>query len=156
MKRLMIAAALLAAPALAESDFDSLVHNMENHYGTKKTYIPFMGVANFFVKVARPAGTKDFKLAVFEHVDRDRHPSAELLDDRFLSRGWKPFVRVVSKKNRERVQIYARESGRDHELLITTFEDREAVMVRVRVNAENLAKWVNNPRLMCGRVSKGL
>ena len=154
MKRILIAAVLLAAPALAENDFDSLVRSMENHYGTKKTHMPFLGVANFFVKVARPAGTKDFKLAIFEDVSRDRHPSAEELDSRFLSRGWKPFVRVVSNKKRERVQIYARQSGRDHELLVTTFEAHEAVMVRVKVNAENLAKWVNNPRAMCGRVSK--
>jgi hypothetical protein len=156
VKRLILAAALLALPALAENDFDSLVRSMENYYGMKKTYIPFMGVANLFVKVARPAGTKDFKLAIFEDVRRDRHPSVEELDNRFLTRGWKPFVRVMSNKKRERVQIYARPSGRDHELLVTTFEDHEAVMVRVKVNAENLAKWVNNPRAMCGRVSKSL
>jgi hypothetical protein len=156
MKRFVLALALLAIPLVAENDFDSLVHSMENQYGTKKTYIPLMGFANFLVKAARPSGTKDFKLAMFEHVDRNRHPSAEELDSRFLSRGWKPFVRVMSNRKSERVQIYARESGRDHELLITTFEDHEAVLVRVRVNAENLAKWVTNPRAMSGRASKGL
>ena len=154
MTRLMMIAALVVLPAVAENDFDSLVRGMEDHYGTKKTYIPFLGFANFVVKMARPAGTKDFKLAIFEHVDRYQHPSADDLDRRVLSRGWKPFVRVTSNRKRERVQIYARESGRDHELLVTTFEDHEAVMVRVRVNAENLAKWVNNPRIMCGRLSR--
>ena len=57
-----------------------------------------MGVANFFVKVARPAGTKDFKLAVFEHIDDRYHPSAEQLETTFQPQGWKPFVKVVSRK----------------------------------------------------------
>ena len=155
MRRALLAAALMTLPVFAGgNDFDSMVRTMEDHYGTKKTYIPFMGFANLVVKIAKPAGTRDFKLAIFENVDRYRHPSAEELDRKFLSNGWKPFVRVMSSRKRDRVQIYAREAGRDHELLVTTFEDNEAVMVRVRVNAEGLAKWVNDPRAMCGRVSK--
>ena len=147
--------ALLIFPSLADNDFDSLVRNMESNYGSKRLYIPFMGLANFIVKVARPVGTKDFKLAVFEHVDGMRHPSTDQLDATFLPQGWKPFVRVVSRKSGERIQIYARESHRDHELLITTFERDEAVMVRLRVNAERLAKWVNNPALMCRSARSG-
>ena len=121
---------------------------MESEYGTKRLYIPFMGFANFIVKMARPAGASDLKLAVFEHVDANRHPSPERLDATFSPQGWKPFIRVHSNKSGERVQIYARQSHRDHELLITTFERDEAVVIRMRVNAEQLAKWVNNPVLM--------
>jgi hypothetical protein len=149
MRRVISILALAALPLLAGggNDFDSMVRTMEDHYGKKKVYIPFMGFANFIVKVAKPAGTRDFKLAVFEDVDRFRHPAADELDRKFTRSGWKPFVRVNSNRKDERVHIYARESGRDHELLITTFERHEAVMVRVRVNAESMAKWVNNPRL---------
>ena len=127
---------------------------MESNYATKRLHIPFMGVANFFVKVARPAGTKDFKLAVFEHVDDRRHPSADQLETTFQPQGWKPFVDVVSRKSGERVHIYARESHRDHELLITTLERNEATMVQVRVDAERLAKWVNDPVRMCRMESR--
>jgi hypothetical protein len=154
MKRGMVLLAVLCLPLAAfDRDFDSLVHNMESEYGTKRVHIPFMGFANFVVKIARPAGTSDLKLAVFEHVDTNRHPSPERLDATFMPRGWKPFVRVLSNRSGSRVQIYARQSHRDHELLIATFERDEAVVIRVRVNAEQLAKWVNNPVAM-GR-SKG-
>lgn len=154
MRRLIALLALAAMPVLAGgNDFDSMVRSLEDHYGKKKVYIPFMGFANFIVKVARPAGTRDFKLAVFEDVDHYRHPAPEVLDRNFVSRGWKPFVRVTSNRKHERVQIYAREVGRDHELMITTFERNEAVMVRVRVNAEGLSKWVNNPRFMHRHIS---
>jgi hypothetical protein len=156
MRRAIAILALATVPLLAGggNDFDSMVRTMEDHYGKKKVYIPFMGFANFIVKVAKPAGTRDFKLAVFEDVDYFRHPTADELDSKFRPNGWKPFVRVTSNRKDERVHIYAREAGRDHELLITTFEHDEAVMVRVKVNAEGLAKWVNNPRFMCGRGSR--
>ena len=140
---------LLLVPALlvADHDFDSLVRSMESHYGSKKMHIPMLGFANFLVKVARPAGTKDFKLAIFEDIDSDRHPSAELLDATFRPSGWKPFVQVIDNRSRERIHVYSRQTHRDHELMITTLEPDEAMMVRVRVNAERLARWINDPRM---------
>jgi hypothetical protein len=146
MRRLMI---LLLAPALlfAEHDFDSLVRSMESHYGSKKMHIPMLGFANFLVKVARPAGTKDFKVAIFEDIDGDRHPSIDRLDAAFRPSGWKPFVQVIDNRNRERVHIYSRHAHRDHELMITRFEPDEAMIVRVKVNAERLARWINDPRM---------
>ena len=155
MRRVVCAVLLVftSIATAADRDFDFLVQQMESNYGTRKMYIPMLGFVNFLVKVARPAGTRDFKLAVFENVDSDRHPSVEQLDDIFLPRGWKPFIRVVSNRDRERVHIYSRQTHRDHELMITTLERREAVMARVRLNAESLARWVNNPIVM-GR-SKG-
>jgi len=146
MRRAAVLMLLMIGPVLA-SDFDSLVRQMESNYGQKRVYIPLLGLVNFGLKIVRPAGTKDLKLAVFEDVDSRRHPSVEQLDSTFLPQGWKPFVRVQSEK--ERVQIYAREAQRDHELLITTFERNEAVMVRVRLNAERLARWINDPKGMC-------
>jgi hypothetical protein len=147
-RAIMLLAIVSLSLSAFDRDFDSLVHNMESEYGTKRLYIPFMGFANFVVRIARPAGTSDFKLAIFEHVDANRHPSPEHLDATVIPQGWKPFIRVHSNKSGERIRIYARQSHRDHELLITTFERDEAVVIRMRVNAEQLAKWVNNPVMM--------
>ena len=148
MTRIALVFLLLALPMFARNDFDDLVRSMESQYGKKKVYIPMLGFANFIFKFARPVGTSDFKLAVFEDIDSGRHPAAEELDRRFRPNGWKPFIRVNSKAGGERVHIYARESNRDHELLIATLERHEAVLIRVRVNAERLARWVNNPVVM--------
>jgi hypothetical protein len=150
----LIAFLILVSTAFAGSDFDLLVRAIESNYGTKRLQIPFMGVANFLVKVTRPAGTKDFKLAVFEHVDDRLHPSADQLETTFQPQGWRPFVKVVSRKSGERVHIYARQSHRDHELLITTLERNEATMVQVRVDADRLARWVNDPVRMCRMESR--
>lgn len=145
----LLCALLLAcsvAPS-ADSDFDRFVRNMESQYGTKRLTIPFFGVVNFFVKTTRPAGARDVKLAIFEDIDNRLHPSRHRLDE--MAQGWTPFIRVQSK--RERVHVYSREIGKDWELLLTTLEDNEAVLMRVRVNPDSLANWVNNPLAMARR-----
>jgi plasmid maintenance system killer protein len=136
-----------------DRDFDHAVRIMESEYGQKRMYIPFFGVANFFVKTIRPAGARDVKLAVFEDVDSRRHPSDQRIDEIFtsmLAQGWSRFVRVQSR-NGERVHIYSRRVNKNWELFVATLEDNEAVMVRVRVNPDGLAKWVNNPLGMACR-----
>jgi len=140
---------LLLAPALlaADHDFDAVVRSMESHYGSKRMHIPMLGFANFLVKVAWPAGTKDFKVAIFEEIDGDRHPSIDHLDATFRPGGWKPFVQVIDNRQRERVHIYSRKTHRDHELMITRFEPDEAMIVRVKVNSEQLARWVSDPKM---------
>lgn len=52
----------------ADRDFDRLVKAVESRFGVQRAYIPLVGVANFFVKAARPAGASAFKLAVFEDL----------------------------------------------------------------------------------------
>jgi hypothetical protein len=131
-----------------DREFDYIVRSMEAEFGQKRMFIPFLGVANFFVKTIRPAGARDLKLAVFEGVARYRHPSDERLDQILTlqsGQGWARFVRVQSKRNPERVNIYARRVNKDWELFVTSVERNEAVFIRVRVNPDGLARWVENP-----------
>ena len=73
MKARALAAVLLALAATGaafggDAEFDRIVKAIESRYGTRPVHIPFMGAANFFVKVARPEGASGFKLAVFEDL----------------------------------------------------------------------------------------
>lgn len=152
-----LAAALASAvPARpADRDFDHVVRAFETQYGKRKLSIPLLGFANLLVKVARPAGARDFKLAVFEDIDTRRHPGPEELDRLMRplpAGGWAPFVRVHSRRSGERVQIYSRRKGTDDwELLIATLERSEAVVLRVRLNPETLSQWVHSPGRMARR-----
>ena len=151
-----LAFVLLAAPLGArDREFDRVVRAFEHQYGKRKLSIPLLGFANLFVKVARPAGARDFKLAIFEDVDSRRHPAPEDLDAMMrpaAAGGWAPFVRVNSRRSGERVQIYSRRKGTsDWELLIATLERSEAVVLRVELNPESLSRWVNNPAAMARR-----
>ena len=49
-----------------DAEFDRIVKAIESHYGTQPQHIPFMGLANFALKVAHPEGAAGVKLAVFE------------------------------------------------------------------------------------------
>ena len=83
MKRPALALlALSTAAYCADSGFDHLVKAVETHYGTRRMHIPLMGLANFVVKVARPAGTSGFKMAIFENLNAEGGDWAEL--DRFV------------------------------------------------------------------------
>src|SRR5678816_2900434 len=72
---------VLAQPVRAqEKGFDGIVEHLEKNYGAQRTKIPLLGVANFFVKIIRPAGVKSFKLAVFEEFNRSPFAAANRFD----------------------------------------------------------------------------
>src|SRR5215510_13936185 len=76
--------ALLVPPSLVAQakgkGFKDVVKHIETNYRAKKTRIPMLGLANFAVKVIRPAGVKGFKLAVFEDQQFSASPGAASFD----------------------------------------------------------------------------
>lgn len=148
---LCLCAAGIVGAQGADKGFEAIVQKLEAQYGTKRTHIPMMGVANLFVKVSRPEGVSDFKMAVFADLDAQRHPSPEALERMFGSlatEGWKPFIRVQSNKDGERVEIFSRASGKRWELLLTTMERNEATVIQMRLSPEALAQWIADPEGM--------
>jgi hypothetical protein len=139
---LMMSAGVFAA----DRDFDRVVRGIESHYGAKRLHIPLMGVANFFVKVARPAGTSSIKLAVFENVDAgDDAPELDRFMDEFPLRGFHPMVRTHSRSQGESTYIYVGEAGKSTRLLIAVFQRREATLIEVTVNLDTLMRWMDAP-----------
>lgn len=136
-----------------DNEFGALVKHIESHYRAKRTRLPFLGLAGLIVKVVHPAGVKGFKLAVFEDQDFSRgveDSTFESVMSRALGNRWQPLVRVYSRKTGERTYIYAKESGKDLELMVATLEAREAVVMQVKLNPETLAKWLEKPDQMGG------
>ena len=135
-----------------EKGFDGIVEHLEKHYGAQRTKIPFLGVANFFVKIIRPAGVKSFKLAVFEEFHRNPFNAGTRFDSdmhKLMPKDWKPFMRVSSRGgNREQVLVYAKPSGKDLELMMVVLEPGEAVVMQVKLNPDAVNKFMNNPQIM--------
>ncbi len=148
---LVVLLAVSSAAFGADREFDHIVQAIESHYGTTRTRIPFMGVANLFVKVARPAGTSDFRLAVFENLQGspEYRDQAEL--DHFMSHlsvgGMHPLVRVHSRRDGESTYIYAGEVGRSTRMLLATFQRNEATVIEVKVSLSTLLNWIKSPEL---------
>src|SRR5262249_59228014 len=99
--------ALLVSPSLVAlakgKGFKDVVRHIETNYRAKKVRIPLLGLANFAVKLIRPAGVKGFKLAVFEDQDFSARASAASFDAvmrEAYDKDWRPMVQIHSKRNR--------------------------------------------------------
>ena len=133
----------------AGHEFDDMVKAIERHYGTRRTRIPLMGVANLITKVARPAGTSGFKLAIFEDLKDRRGDDGPLELDQFMiglaAGGLHPLVREHSRHGGEATYIYAGELGRSTKLLIATFEPNQATLIEVNVPMRILLQLLQSP-----------
>jgi VWFA-related protein len=156
--------ALLVSPsfiALAKGrGFKDVVRHIETNYGAKKVRVPFLGLANFAVKLIRPAGVKGFKLAVFE----DQNFSARAGDASFdavmresYDKDWRPMVQVSSKRNgASHTFIYVKSSGKDVQFALAVLEDREAVVLEVKFNPDAAARFLENPKIMGVSLGKSI
>lgn len=143
---------VLATPAAArDREFDDIVHRIESHYHTRRTWIPFLGLANLVVKAAQPYGARGFKLAIFENLHCDGPCNPVDIPD--LSPDWQKVIRMISKRNGEVVHIYARPNGDRLKMMIVTAEPHEAVVVQVDVQPEELARQVEKARRHSDRVT---
>ena len=146
-----------ALPAsAADREFGLLVHHIESYYHARRSHrllIAFAGgFANVVIAVWRPAGVKNFKLALFE--DQDFSASRYDLDFPLvvragLNEGWHPLVQVWSRRDGERTYVFAKDGGRYVKLLVATLEGNEAAVVEVKVNPDKLNRciehWTEKP-----------
>lgn len=134
---------------IGDSEFDHVVKAIEVHYHTKRNHIPFLGLANLVVKVAHPAGASEFKLAVFDDLDAiDDRDDREL--DQFMSElstgRLRRVVRVHSSRDHEAIYIFADDDdARSTRMLLATFQRDQATVVQVRVDMNELIKWIGSP-----------
>jgi hypothetical protein len=145
---LMLACGIPATAA--DREFDAVVKAIEAHYGAQHTHIPLMGVANLFVKVARPAGTSSVHLAVFDHLDAAGGERDDFMDH--VDKGkLHPLVRAHAR-NGEATYILAGDPGKTTRLLIATFSRDAATVIEVKVNEAALRRTIDHP----GRMAKSL
>ena len=152
-----VLSALMASGAAigADAEFDHIVRAIESHYGTQPLHIPFLGVANFFLKVTRPEGASGVRLAIFEGLKdlrSETDPGEWRERDRFMDTlsgpGLHPLVRVHSRRDGEATYIFlgpASKSGKSTRVLIATFERDEATVIEVKTNIDTLLKSLQEP-----------
>ena len=147
------AGALSLTPQSARADdpeFDAITKHLKLRYNAKRISIPFLGLANFFVKIVRPAGVKSFKVAIFENLNFAQGASNSelgLVMRNALSAEWQPLVRVRSRDG-EQVYVYAREAGDNIKLMVVTIDRTDAVVARVKISPQRLAEFVSNPKIL--------
>lgn len=151
----LLAVALLvpSAAALAkDKEFKAITKHIEKKYQARRTKIPLLGLANFAVKLIRPAGVKGFKLAIYENQDfspRQNEASFASVMREAYAAGWNPLVQTYSKRDGgTRTFVYAREEGKDIKLAVVAFQEREAVVAEVKFNPDAAARFLQKPELL--------
>ncbi|HWS98903.1 MAG TPA: hypothetical protein VN256_01430 [Pyrinomonadaceae bacterium] len=151
---LVITAALFSAAAPAaradDPDFDAITRHLKSHFNARRVSIPFLGLANFFVKVVRPAGVKSVKVAIFENLDFAQGQSASAFNAVMrsaLSPEWQPLIRVRSRDG-GLLHVYAREAGENIKLMVVTINQTDAVVARVKLSPKRLADFLRDPKIL--------
>ena len=139
------ALAPLVARAAAPPDFDTLVSALEHHYSAHVQRVPLMGFVSFCAWVTTGGGVHGMKVADFEHFSGPSDP-AEL--ERFVSDTlgprWEHFVTNRSRDG-ELNLIYVQPHGSAMRMMIADYEHGELDLVRMDLNGERLAHWVQDP-----------
>src|SRR5918911_5061613 len=147
------ASALMLAPRVARADdpeFDAITKHLKQHYNARRISIPFLGLANFFVRIVRPAGVKSFKVAIFEDLNfaPDKTDTGlGLVMRNALSPEWQPLLRTRSRDG-EQVYVYAREAGENIKLMVVTIDRTDVVVARVKLSPKKLSEFLNNPKIL--------
>jgi len=143
-----------------DAEFDRIVNAIESHYGTRPLHIPFLGVASFFVKVARPKGAGGFKLAVFEDLrsaaDSDEWRERDRFMDTLSGSNLHSLVRVHSRHDGEATYIFMSQASKSTRVLIATFERNQATVIEVKANIEALLRSLQEPEHASHTLEGGL
>jgi hypothetical protein len=152
MTKRLVAALLLVTVTLPlhAGGFAAVARALDSQSGVKKIWIPFLGVARFAVRMVHPEGVRDFQLAVFKGIDNVEPAKVQQIMREKIGAGYTPLVQVRSKKrggDGEFAFIYARPHSNNRiELVILAHDDEETALVRVDVDADKLARELDNPR----------
>jgi hypothetical protein len=157
-KRLLVASLLFATVALPlHADFNAVARALDAQDGVSRRWIPFLGLARAVVWVVRPQGVRDLQLVTFRSDgDVDPHDLQQIMQTK-AGPGFKPLVQVWSRRSGDWSFIYAKPSpeGNRIELMVLSHDNEDTVLVRVDVDAEVLARELEDRPRGVTRMARG-
>jgi hypothetical protein len=147
VRRPRLAATLLvlmtAFPALAE--FRDVARGIEKQSGMSRVHVPGMWLARLATRMADPEGVHDIRLAIFDSASVERSFDAAAIMRSSLGPEWQAIVRFTDHRSGEQGVIYAKPSGsREISLMMFVIDGEESVLTELRIDAEKLARFVND------------
>lgn len=123
--------------------FDSMVRALSARYAVQPTKIPMMWMVSLCARGATHGGVRGMKVVQFEHfADVADHDEFDAIVQSKLGDGWPPTVRERDSDGKESL-VYTREDGRLMEFVVVDLDHGELNAVRMEMNPEQLAKWVD-------------
>jgi hypothetical protein len=155
-KRLLAAVLLFSIVATpVHAGFAEVARAIEAKRGVDRVWIPFMSVARFAVRMIKPEGVYDFQLATFEGAEKVNPAELQAILRTKIGPGYTPLVQVWSKKSSEWSFIYAKPAADGRiELVVLAHDDADTVLVRVEVDAEMVARELNDSPRNVTRVAR--
>ena len=144
----------LAASSVSAGDhsFSSVVSHIKSNYRAKQQgFFGAMMLARFAVKVVRPAGVKNFKVAYLRNLDfTDRPGKTEFQADarNLISNEWQPLVQYNSIKENQYTHVYYTQEKDDVKILVVTLQKDEAVIVQAKFSPDKLSKFIDDPKII--------
>lgn len=125
------------------ADFDAMVKALGEHYGAQATKVPLMWAVSLCARGATRGGVRGMRIAQFDHFGPvDDGDEFDAIVESKLGDGWTPTVRERESNGNESL-VYTREDGRLTEFVIIDLDHGELNAVRMEMNPEQLARWVN-------------
>ncbi|HVF91106.1 MAG TPA: hypothetical protein VNH22_13640 [Blastocatellia bacterium] len=156
--RLLIVTALvsLAPSAASASDrsFSSVVKHLKSNYRARgKSTFGFVNLARFAVKLVRPAGVKNFKVAMLSDLQYENLPGPGTAAFHSYIRNtvnplWRPLFQYNAKLKGQWNYVYITEEGKDVKILAVALQQREAFVVQFKFSPDKLAKFIDDPKIM--------
>jgi hypothetical protein len=142
-----------STPAQAgDKSFSSVVKHIKSNYGAKQQgFYGAMMFARFVVKVVRPAGVKNFKVALLKDLNLSERPDRTEFHEatrRLIGNEWQPLVQFNSSRANQYTHVYVQHSKSDVKLLVVTLQRNEAVVAQTKFSPEKLIKFIDDPKIM--------
>ncbi|HKG22463.1 MAG TPA: hypothetical protein VKC34_11235 [Blastocatellia bacterium] len=156
--RLLIVTALASlAPTIASASdrsFSSVVKHLKSNYRARgKSTFGFVNLARFAVKLVRPAGVKNFKVAMLSDLQYENLPGPGTMAFHSYIRNtvdplWRPLFQYNARLKGQWNYVYITEEGKDVKILAVALQQREAFVVQFKFSPDKLAKFIDDPRVM--------
>lgn len=133
------------AASAAQPDFETVVSAVEHRYSAHAERVPMMGLVSLCAHVASHGGVRGMKVAEFDNLPAapNSNELQELVSNA-LGGSWQRFVTDRSANGDLNI-IYVQPNSSNMRMLIADYEHGELDLVRVELNGERLAHWINDP-----------
>lgn len=156
--RLLIVTALVSlAPSIASAgdrSFSSVVKHLKSNYKAKgKSTFGLVSFARFAVKLVKPAGVKNFKVAMLSDLQYQQHSAPGTTEFHSFIRStvnplWKPLFQYNGRLKGQWTYVYITQEDKDVKVLAVALQQREAYVLQFKFSPDKLAKFIDDPKIM--------
>jgi hypothetical protein len=137
-----------------DESFGSVVKHIKSNYHAKQQgFFGAMVLARLAVKIIKPAGVKNFKVALLRDLDYSEAPSPQRgqfhsFIQTKIDPTWAPLVQYSSPREKQWTYVFVAREKEDVKLLVVTLQQNDAVVLQTKFSPDKLVEFMNNPQIM--------